>query len=50
MRRWIKDIFIAIDIVNFSPHSCQAASSSKAKREEAVGKSEKTFLNTVAKK
>ena len=48
--RWIKDIFIAIHIVSFSPHSCQAVSSSKAKREEAVGKSEKTFLNTVAKK
>ena len=32
MRRWIKDIFIVNNIVNFSPHSCQAASSSKAKQ------------------
>ena len=31
MRRWIKDIFIVNDIVNFSHHSCRAASSSKAK-------------------
>ena len=31
MRRWIKDIFTVNNIVNFSPHSCQAASSSKAK-------------------
>ena len=30
-RRWIKDIFIVNNIVNFSPHSCRAASSSKAK-------------------
>ena len=32
MRRWIKDIFIVNNIVNFSPHSCWAASSSKAKQ------------------
>ena len=32
MRIWIKDIFIVNNIVNFSPHSCQAASSSKAKQ------------------
>ena len=32
MRRWIKDIFIVNKIVNFSPHSFRAASSSKAKR------------------
>ena len=32
MRRWIKDIFIVNNIVNFSPHSCQTASSSKAKQ------------------
>ena len=32
MRRWIKDIFIVNNIVNFSPHSCRAASSSKAKQ------------------
>ena len=32
MRRWIKDIFIVNNIVNyFPPHSCRAASSSKAK-------------------
>ena len=33
MRRWIQDIFIVNNIVNyFPPHSCRAASSSKAKR------------------
>ena len=32
MRRWIKDIFIVNDTVNFSPHSCWVASSSKAKQ------------------
>ena len=32
MRRWIKDIFLLNNIVNFSPHSCRVASSSKAKR------------------
>ena len=32
MRRWIKYIFIVNKIVNFSPHSCRAASSSKEKR------------------
>ena len=32
MRQWIKDIFIVNNIVNFSPHSCRAASSSKAKQ------------------
>ena len=31
MRRWIKDIFMA-NFVNFSPHSCRVASSSKAKQ------------------
>ena len=31
-RRWIKDIFIVNNIVNSSPHSCGAASSSRAKR------------------
>ena len=31
MRRWIKDIFIVNKIVNFSPHNCRTASSSKAK-------------------
>ena len=31
MRRWIKDIFV-VNIVNFSPHSCGAASSSKVKQ------------------
>ena len=32
MRRWIKDIFIVNNIVNFSPHSYRATSSSKAKQ------------------
>ena len=31
VRRWIKDIFTVNNIVNFSIHSCQAASGSKAK-------------------
>ena len=31
MRRWIKDIFILNNIVNFSAHSCWVASSSKAR-------------------
>ena len=31
MRRWIKDIFILNNIVNFSAHSSWAASSSKAR-------------------
>ena len=31
MRRRIKDIFIENKIVNFSPHICRAASSSKVK-------------------
>ena len=32
MRRQIKDILTMNNFVNFSPHSCWAASSSKAKR------------------
>ena len=36
MRRWIKDIFIVNNIVNFSPHSCRAASSSKAKQIDVI--------------
>ena len=32
MRRSIKDIFTVNKILNFSPHSCWATSSSKAKR------------------
>ena len=32
MRRWIKDIFIKNNIVNFSPHSYRTVSSSKAKQ------------------
>ena len=31
LRRWIKYIFIVDNIVNFSPHRCRVASSSKAK-------------------
>ena len=31
MRRWIKDIFTVNTFVNFSPCSCWAASTSKAK-------------------
>lgn len=31
MRRWMKEVFQKTNIVNFSPHSCRAASTSKAK-------------------
>ena len=31
MRRWMKEVFHKNNIINFSPHSCQAASTSKAK-------------------
>ena len=31
MRRWMKDILLINNIVDFSPHSCRAASTSKAK-------------------
>ena len=34
MRRWVKDIFIVNNIINFSPHSCRAASTSIAKNME----------------
>ena len=34
MRRWVKAIFILDNIVNFSPHSCRAALTSKAKNME----------------
>ena len=59
MKRWIKDIFIVNDIVNFSPHSCRAASSSKAKRidvdineiiKRGCWKNRKNFLNSMTKK
>ena len=53
MRQWIKDIFIVKNIVNFSPHSCRAASSSKAKQiyvnideiiRRSCSKNQKNFL------
>ena len=59
MRRWIKDIFIVNKIVNFSPHSCQAASRSKAKCidvnidkiiKRGCWKPGKTFLYFMTKK
>ena len=59
MRRRIKDIFIENKVVNFSPHSCRAASSSKVKCidvnideiiKEAVGKTGKTFSYIMTKK
>ena len=34
MRRWVKDIFIINNVVDFSPHSCRAASASKSKNME----------------
>ena len=34
MRRWVKDIFIISNIVDFFPHSCRAASTSNAKNLE----------------
>ena len=30
MRRWIKELFADVNIVNYTPHSCRAASTSKA--------------------
>ena len=35
MRRWVKNIFILNNIIDFSPHSCRAPSTSKAKNMEA---------------
>ena len=58
MRRWVKDIFILNNIVDFSPHSCRAASTSKAKNmevnidttlNEVVGKIRKTFSSIMIK-
>ena len=34
MRRWLKDISMLNNIIDFSPHSCRAASTSKAKNME----------------
>ena len=34
MTRWVKDIFMLNNIVDFPPHSCRAASTSKAKNME----------------
>ena len=34
MRRWVNDIFMLNNIVDFSPHSCRAASTNKAKNME----------------
>ena len=31
LRRWVKELFIQTNIINFTPHSCRAASTSKAK-------------------
>ena len=59
MSRWIKDILIVNDIVNLSPHSVRAASSSRAKCidvniDEIIRrdcwKNRKTYLNTMTKK
>ena len=36
MRRWVSDIFILNNIADFSPNSCQAASTSKAKNMEVL--------------
>ena len=60
MEKWIKDIFIANDIVNFSPHNSRAASSSKATKRIDVNideiikrgclKNQKNFLSSMTKK
>ena len=34
MRRWVKNSFTLNNIIDFSPHSCRAASTSKAKNME----------------
>ena len=31
IRRWVKELFIQTNIINFTRHSCRAASTSKAK-------------------
>ena len=36
MKRLVKDIFILNNIIDFSPHSCRAASTSKAKNMEVL--------------
>ena len=52
MRSWVKDISTLNNIVDFSPHSCQTSSTSKAKNMEVnisntlkqyFGKIKKTF-------
>ena len=60
MEKWIKDIFIVNDIVNFSPHNSRAASSSKATKRIDVNideiikrgclKNQKNFLSSMTKK
>ena len=54
MRRWVKDIFILNNIVDFSPHSCRETSTSKAKNmmrysNEVVGNIGKTFSSIMIK-
>ena len=58
MRRWVKDIFILNNIVDFSPHSCQAASTTNAKNMEVnideilkrgCWKNRKTFPSVMIK-
>ena len=54
MRRWVKDIFILNNIVNFSPDSCRETSKSKAKNmmrysNEVVGNIGKTFSSIMIK-
>ena len=58
MRRWVKDIFILNNIVDFSPHSCQAASTTNAKNMEVnideilkrgCWKNRKTFSSVMIK-
>ena len=59
MRTWIKDIFTVNNIVNFSPHSCQKASSIKVNGidvniDEIIRtgcwKNRKNILNTMTEK
>ena len=36
MKRWVKDIFTLNNVVDFSPHSCRAASTNKVKNMEVT--------------
>ena len=58
IRRWIKELFTSCGLFNFTPHSCRAASTSKADTlnidldiilQKACWKNENTFYNYYSK-